>query len=134
MMVVPVCFNGRGCSSGCVCTVSYQQRWRRRVSVFSRFSNTYCECNFSEIFKGRLIILKPCRNRKYPVKLRNCNWAWTHNDLVDKLTLNHLASLAKWLRVCLWTKWLWVRVQLQSLKLQISCLLRARSSLTFRKL
>ena len=30
--------------------------------------------------------------------------------------LNHLASLAKWLSVCLWTKWLGVQVQLQSLK------------------
>ena len=44
------------------------------------------------------------------------------------------ASLAKWLSVRLWTKWLWVRVQLQSLKLQISRLLRAKSSLTFRQL
>ena len=38
---------------------------------------------------------------------------------------------------CNWTrthKWFWVRVQLQSLKLQISRLLRARSSLTFRQL
>ena len=32
------------------------------------------------------------------------------------------------------TKWLWVRIQLQSLNLQISRLLRARSSLTFRQL
>ena len=32
------------------------------------------------------------------------------------------------------SEWLLVRVQLQSLKLQISFLLRARSSLTFRKL
>ena len=32
------------------------------------------------------------------------------------------------------TKWLWVRVPLQSLKLQISRLFRARSSLTFRQL
>ena len=48
--------------------------------------------------------------------------------------LNQLASLAKWLGVCLQTKWLWVRVQLQSLKLQISCLCWARSSLTFRQL
>ena len=30
--------------------------------------------------------------------------------------LNHLASSAKWLSVCLWTKWLWIQVQLQSLK------------------
>ena len=47
--------------------------------------------------------------------------------------LNHLAGLAKWLSVRLWTKWFWVRVQLQSLKLEISCLFRARSSLTFRR-
>ena len=38
------------------------------------------------------------------------------------------------LSVRLRTKWLWVRVQLQSLKLQILHLLRARSSLTFRQL
>ena len=31
-------------------------------------------------------------------------------------TRKTLASLAKWLSVRLWTKWLWVRVQLQSLK------------------
>ena len=41
--------------------------------------------------------------------------------------------LAKWLSVCLWTKWLWFWVQLQLLKVQISCLLWARSSLTFRQ-
>ena len=41
------------------------------------------------------------------------------------------SSLNKWSIVRLWTKWFWVRVQLQSLKLQISHLLRARSSLTF---
>ena len=29
---------------------------------------------------------------------------------------NHLASLAKWLNIRLWIKWLWVRVPLQSLK------------------
>ena len=43
-------------------------------------------------------------------------------------------SFAKWLSVHLRTKWFWVQVQLQSLKLQISRLLRARSSLTFRQL
>ena len=48
--------------------------------------------------------------------------------------LNHLANLPKWLSVRLRTKWLWVRVPLQSLNLQIWRLLRARSSLTFRQL
>ena len=64
----------------------------------------------------------------------DCNWTRTQNHLVLKRTLNHLASLAKWLSVRLRTKWFWVRVQLQSLHLQISRLLRARSSLTFRQL
>ena len=42
-------------------------------------------------------------------------------------------KMAKWLSVRLQTKWLWVRIPLQSLKLQIWRLLRARSSLTFRQ-
>ena len=48
--------------------------------------------------------------------------------------LNHLASLDKCSSVRLRTKWLCVRVQLQSLNLQIWRCLRARSSLTFRQL
>ena len=42
------------------------------------------------------------------MKWLGCN---THN------TVNHLASLAKWLSFHLRTKWLWVRVQLQSLEM-----------------
>ena len=48
--------------------------------------------------------------------LSDCNWTRTHNHLIRKRTLNHLAklaSLAKWLTVCLRTKCLWVWVQLQ---------------------
>ena len=47
--------------------------------------------------------------------------------------LNHLVSLTKYLSVHLRTKWLWVRIPLLSLKFQIWRLLRARTSLTFRK-
>ena len=52
------------------------------------------------------------------------------------LTTQHyqLASWDKWLSVPLWPKWLWVRVPLQSLKLQISHLLRTSSSLRFMQL
>ena len=53
----------------------------------------------------------------------DCNGTQTHNHSVYKRTLNHsanLASLAKWFSVPLGTKWLWVRVPLQSLKPQIS--------------
>ena len=55
--------------------------------------------------------------------IHDCNGTPTHNHLFRKQTLNYLAKLAsltKWLSVCLRTKWLWVRVPLQSLKLQIS--------------
>ena len=47
--------------------------------------------------------------------LSSSNGIRTHNHLVRKRTLNHLAnwllaSLAKWLSVRLRTKWLWVRM------------------------
>ena len=48
----------------------------------------------------------------------DCNWTRTHNHLVHKWKLNHLAkltSLTKWLSVRLWTKWLWVQVQFSHL-------------------
>ena len=51
-----------------------------------------------------------------------CKQFQIHNQLIRKCTLNHLAkliSLAKWLSVRFLTKWLWVRIPLQSLKLQM---------------
>ena len=62
------------------------------------------------------------------------NGILTCNHLVRKWTLQHLANLAKWLSACLQTKWLWVRILLLSLKLQILLLFWVRSSLTFREL
>ena len=56
------------------------------------------------------------RNRCKIWNLSDCNWTQTRNHLVLTQTLKHLAKLAKW-------------IQLQSLKLQISCLFRAWSSL-----
>ena len=76
---------------------------------------------------------EPC-NSWITLLLSDCNWTRTQNHLVRNRTLNHLASLAKWLSVRLRTKWFWVQVQLQSLKLQISRLLQVRSSFTFRQL
>ena len=72
--------------------------------------------------------------------LSDSNGIRTHNHLVRKRTLNYLANLAKpvslirWLSVRLRTKLLWMRISLQSLKLQISRLFRAMSSLAFRQL
>ena len=52
--------------------------------------------------------------------LSDSNGIWTHNQLVCKrpsgLFLKK-ASFAKWLSVCLQTKWLWVRILVLSLKL-----------------
>ena len=56
--------------------------------------------------------------RRHIWHLSNNNRIRTHNHLVHKQTLNHLAkltSLAKWLSVHLRTKWLWVRIRLGSL-------------------
>ena len=61
----------------------------------------------------------------------------THNHLNRKRTLKNLAklaSLANWLSVRLWTKWLWVWILVLSHKLQILGLFWSRSSLTLRLL
>ena len=52
------------------------------------------------------------RNRRDIWSLSDYNGARTHNQLVCKPTLNHLAKLAKGLSVRLRIKWLWVRVLL----------------------
>ena len=57
------------------------------------------------------------RSRHEIWSLSDCNWTRTHNHLVHKQTLNHLAKLTKWFSVRLSTKWLWFRAQLQSLNL-----------------
>ena len=51
------------------------------------------------------------RSRREIWSLSDCNWTRTHNHLAQPL-----ASSAKCSSVRLWTKWLWARVQLQSLK------------------
>ena len=43
------------------------------------------------------------------------------------------AGVIRWLSFHLWTKWMWVRILLLSLKLQVWRLLRAWSSLIFRQ-
>ena len=64
-----------------------------------------------------------------------CNNIQSNTPYREALTtqFSHLVSLAKWLGVCVRTKWLWVRISLLLLKLQIWRLLRTRRSLTFRQ-
>ena len=78
----------------------------------SEWIHTLYSClNVKEIF---------ARSRCEIWSLSDCNWTRTHCHLNHKRTLNHSASLAKWLSVRLLPTWLWVRVQLQSLRL-FSC-------------
>ena len=62
-----------------------------------------------------------------------CIWLYVIIMSCTSFRVNPHSSLAKWLSVCLQTKWLWVRISLLSLKRQIWHLLWARSSLTFRQ-
>ena len=57
----------------------------------------------------------PCLKHERYLKFKWQQWLNTHNHLICKRTLNYLAklpnlatkeSLAKWLSVCLQTKWL----------------------------
>ena len=70
--------------------------------------STLCSClNVKELL---------ARRRRKIWSLSDCHWTRTHNHLVHKRKLNHLAKLG----VRLWTKWLWVQVQLHSLDLAVS--------------
>ena len=55
------------------------------------------------------------RSRRETWSLMDCNWTGTHNHLVYK---EH-STIQPRLSVCLWTKWLRVRVQLQSLEISV---------------
>ena len=105
--------------------------------LFCKVHLTVCFCHVTYAFQSESTLYS-CLNVKELValsrreiwSLRDCNWTQTHNHLVLKQTLNHLTKLY----LHLWTKWLWVQVQLQSLKLHISHLLQAKSSLAFKQL
>ena len=69
------------------------------------------------------------RNKRDIWNINNCNGTRNHNHLVCKQTLSHLTKLAvvsfrhltkqpNWLSVPLQTKWLWVRILLQSNKIK----------------
>ena len=88
------------------------------------------------VLNQKIIITRAFVDIPKMASLSDSNTVRTHNHLVRKRTLEHLAKLAsltKWFSVRLQTRWFWVRIALQSLKLQIWCLLRARSSSTFRQ-
>ena len=72
---------------------------------------TKCSCHVTYVFQSEstLYICLNVKeflawNRREIWSLSDCNWTRTHDHLVRKRTLNHLASLAKWLSVRLSTK------------------------------
>ena len=78
------------------------------------------------------------QSRRYTWSLSNSNEIRTHNHLVRKRTLNHLAKLAKVTNLFSQQQLaendkLWKQISLLSLKLQIWRLLLAGSFLTFRQ-
>ena len=95
---------------------------------------TVCSCHVTYAFQ-REATLYSCLNVKELLarsrlkiwRWNDCNWTRTQNHLV-------LKRIAKWMSVPFRTKGFWVRVQLQSLHLQISRQLVARNSLTFSQL
>ena len=65
---------------------------------------TVCYCYFRYTFQGESILYSylnatklPARNKFDIWNLSDSNRIWTHNLLVRKQTLNHLAKRAKWL-------------------------------------
>ena len=135
---------------------NYSESFKRKVLMVNfklcdhcetaRLILTECSCHVTYAFHSEST-LSSClnvkellaRNKRKIWSLSDCIWTRTHNRLVHKRTLNHLAKLAKWLsclvstylysafdcmslschvRVSEWiflrTKWLWFGVQFQS--------------------
>ena len=70
-------------------------------------------------FHSCLVILKTKKKLSDPVIIFKCIYTFFYNVLILKagdieLNPGPPKNLAKWLSVRLWTKWLWVRVQLHS--------------------
>ena len=77
------------------------------VTYAFQSKSTLCSClNVKELIAW---------NRREIWSLSDCNKIRTHNQLVRKRTLNHLAKPVKSLSVRLRTKWLWVQISLVSL-------------------
>ena len=112
----------------CILQLLVPDRHWLYVIIISRTSFRVNSYSIVCLNVNELVIL----SRRHILSLRDSNMIRTHNYLLRKRSLQP-PSLAKWLSVCLQTKWLWVRNPLLSFKLQIWRLLRSRRSLTFRE-
>ena len=105
-----------------ICTVHLTVCYFHVTYAFKSESITYSCLNVKELL---------ARNNHDIWNLSDINGIWTHNHLVRKRTLNHLAKLVKWLSVRLRTNWLWVRISLLSIITPWACLLRSGTKLMF---
>ena len=105
-----------------ICTMHLTVRFCHVTYAFQSESRLYSCLNVKELL---------ARIRRKIWSLSDWNWTRTHNHLVHKRTLNHLAKLAKWLS-CVVSTYLYGAFDCMFL----SCtrLFQARSSLTFRQL
>ena len=72
------------------------------INVICRFQLTVCSYHVTYAFQSESTLYSClnvkkllARNRREIWGLSDCNWARTHNHLVRKWTLNHLAKLAR---------------------------------------
>ena len=68
------------------------------------YHQTVCSCHVMYAFQSESTLYSwlnvkelLARSRHKIWSLSDSNWTWTHNHLVCKRTLNHLAKLVKWL-------------------------------------
>ena len=96
---------------------------RLKIVVFKFDKAT--SINLNEEEHGMWRIWKPLKELFFSYHIHFLKASFSMDELYNSLKK---ASAAKWLSVRLRTMWLWIRIPLQSLKLQISRLFRARGS------
>ena len=88
-----------------VCLKYFVNDCRLIMVIVCSYHVTYAFQSESTLYSCLNVKEVLAQSRREIWSLSDCNWAWTHNRLVHKRTLNHLAK----------TKWLWARLQFQSL-------------------
>ena len=97
----------------------------RKESILEILSTVLCDIQLQTLLSQYLLIQS--QQQRHKTKVLNLLKVTNENNLTT-------SSLGKWLSVHLRTKWLQVLIPLQSLKLGIWRLFRARSSQAFRQL
>ena len=100
----------------------------RSIDKHNIHQTDVCIIGYCVVMCYKRLKLQSRKLRKTQVHLIDCNEMQNQNHLVHKRTLNHFVKLAS---VLVYKLGLWIKILLQSLKLQ---LFQARYFLTFRQL